>query len=107
MTADDYIAIAKKYGITYYQLYADTEICYMMPGTNWYMAKYYTDRKEMRNAVTFHYDDRAKRIIPDQWNSYERTISPTDFEKKVQNMLVALKTEENNEELKKIGEDFV
>ena len=107
MTLDDFITIANKFGLEYTSIYADTECCYFIPGTRWYMAKYYTDRKEMRNAVTFHYDDRAKRIIPDQWNSYERTISPTDFEKKVQDMLVALKTAENNEELKKIGEDFV
>lgn len=107
MTLNDYITIANKYGLEYTSIYADTECCYFMPGTKWYMAKYYTDRKEMRNAVTFHYDDRAKRIIPDQWNSYERTISPTDFETKVKEMLVALKTAENNEELKKISEDFV
>ena len=107
MTLNDYITIANKYGLEYTSIYADTECCYFMPGTRWYMAKYFTDRKEMRNAVTFHYDDRAKRIIPDQWNSYERTISPTDFETKVKEMLVALKTAENNEELKKIGEDFV
>ena len=106
MTLNDYIAIADKYGLEYTSIYADTECCYFMPGTRWYMAKYCTDRKEMRNAVTFHYDDRAKRIIPDQWNSYERTISPTDFETKVKEMLVALKTAENNEELKKISEDF-
>ena len=107
MTLNDYITIANKYGLEYTSIYADTECCYFMPGTRWYMAKYFTDRKEMRNAVTFHYDDRAKRIIPDQWNSYERTISPTDFETKVKEMLVALKTAENNEELKKISEDFV
>lgn len=106
MKLSDFLEIANKYNIEYVFNAADTEVCYLMPGSNWYIAKYYTDLTIMSLAITFHYDDRAKCVIPDQWSNFGNYISPTDFEKKVQDMLVALKTEENNEELKKISEDF-
>lgn len=78
-----------------------------MPNSTWYVALYYKDEQKISNAVSFKYDERAKRIIPDKWeDAYSNTISIEEFEQKIKNMLFALKEAENQYELDKLKADF-
>ena len=78
-----------------------------MPKSTWYVAKYFKEVGKISNAISFKYDERAKRIIPDEWEDvYPNTISIEEFEQKIQNMLIALKEAENQYELEKLKVDF-
>ena len=97
--------VAKKFNLK--SLSYVYESCMFMPNSTWYVAKYYKDEQKISNAVSFKYDERAKRIIPDKWeDAYPNTISIEEFEQKIQNMLFALKEAENQYELDKLKADF-
>lgn len=97
--------VAEKFNLKYISY--TYESCMFMPNSTWYVAKYYKDEQTISNAVSFKYDERAKRIIPDEWeDAYSNTISIEKFEQKIQNMLIALKEAENQYELEKLKVDF-
>lgn len=97
--------VAKKFNLEYSSYVFES--CMYMPNSTWYVAKYFKDAKKIRNAVSFKYNELAKRIIPDEWeDAYPNTISIEEFEQKIQNMLLALKEAENQYELDKLKADF-
>lgn len=97
--------VAKKFNLEYSSYVFES--CMYMPKSTWYVAKYFKDAKKIRNAVSFKYNELAKRIIPDEWSdSYPISISIEEFEQKIQNMLLALKEAENQYELDKLKADF-
>lgn len=97
--------VAEKFNLKYISY--NYESCMFMPHSTWYTVQYYKDKQKISNAVSFKYDERAKRIIPDKWETaYPNTISIEEFEQKIQNMLIALKEAENQYELDKIKADF-
>ena len=97
--------VAKKFNLEYSSYIYES--CMYMPKSTWYVAKYYKEVGKMSNAISFKYDERAKRIIPDEWEDvYPNTISIEEFEQKIQKMLIALKEAENQYELEKLKVDF-